>query len=716
MWFTNKIKKAFSLPLWKKSNTQSPESSLDGSIDNSEAEFRYSYDLCDFSGQDLLDFYEYKIPSTFLEALLKCIYNSYQDIYINGQDPTHGFLVLVETSKSKNEVEQIAIAAQESWSEEADLAIKSLLMEGSSFKTFCTGGSVLGEIPETIKDLMPQTNQIRYLLLNGTSIIVDCQLPNKILSTGAACDYGDIEIHLSPNLSKENIKKIIASISMGKIYYLMHSEIVRALPTGATIRIQHGRDIHWSRVENDPYNKGIYVCVVDENDLNKELPSAKIFTSASGNQTHAISLSTAIKQYSQCRLRTSKFINLVPDFRKNELLSEMHDLARASAGVGDQPDALSAMRLIVFNKDSIADLECIVDAELRANTLEGLAGNPSVPENVLKDIEEWTLACPQLAGWIDDISTENPLVILASTDSAIAAFRPSSALRGGELFNTLPENFSLGKEDNGEDLAKRAGYFSLLRDNCSWIDSGGFSNAVEEQTDIPMETVVFNVEALIVVNDLFSDYQHFRGSTPHEIGGFSVEFNRDFLEYTIEFSESESNSFEEFKECFGSSVGEIQQKLEEVLSYPRFDHGDGFEDIANSLLFCAQDEIADLCDYLEIPKIEFLKVFVEPDGFIVDRVFEPSDLIADYYRLKSGTIDEDDFNESLSESPIEFTIECHMLFKLRLEQKALIDMLYALRLCDHLVVEDDSDEPSSKLEELVNRLVESLGHLKPTAE
>jgi hypothetical protein len=368
----------------------------------------------------------------------------------------------------------------------------------------------------------------------------------------------------------------------------------------------------------------------------------------------------------------------------------------------------------VFNKDSIADLECIVDAELRANTLEGLAGNPSAPENVLKDIEEWSLACPQLASWITDISPENPLVILASTDSAIAAFRPSSALRGKELFNSLSDNSGLDKEDNDEDLAQKAGYFSLLRNNSSWIDTGGFSNAVEEQADIPMEPVVFNVETLILVNDLFSDYQYFRGSTAHKIGGFTVEFNRDFFEYTSKFSKSESNSFEEFKECFGNSVGEIQKKLEEVLSYPRFDHGDGFEDIANSLLYCAQEEIAALCDYLEIPKIEFLKVFVEPDGFIVDRVFEPSDLIADYHRLKSGTIDEDDFIESLSESPIEFTVECHMLFKLMLEQKALIDMLHTLRFCDHFVVEDDSDEPSSKLEELVNRLVESLGHLKPS--
>jgi len=710
MWFTNKIKKALSWPLGKKSKTQSPASSLDESIDNSEPEFRYSYDLCEFSGQELYEWEGKNNPISFLFGFSQCIIDSYHNIYINGQDPSHGYLVIAVTSKSKNEVEQIALAPQEAWSEEADLAIKTLLMEGSSLTTFCTGGSAPGEIPKNIRELMPQTNQIRYLLVKGTSIILDYLLP--IQSLGSECNFGGIDIYISPNLSQDNTAKV--SASTGKIYYLMHSEMTGELPQGAAIRIQHGRNIHWSRVADDPYNKGIYVCVVDENDLNKELPSAKIFTSASGNQTHAISLSTATKQYSQCTLRTSNFIDLLPEFRKNELLSEMHELAKANAVVEDQPDALSALRLIVFNKDSIADLECIVDAELSANTLEGLAGNASVPENVLNDIEEWTLACPQLASWITDISPENPLVILASTDSAIAAFRPSSALRGKELFNNLSNNSGLDKEDNDEDLAQKAGYFSLLRNNCSWIDAGGFSNAVEEQADIPMEPVVFNVETLIVVNDLFSDYQCFRGSTPHKIGGFTVEFNRDFLEYTSKFSKSESNSFEEFKECFSNSVGEIQKKLEEVLSYPRFDHGDGFEDIANSLLCCAQEEIAALCDYLEIPKIEFLKVFVEPDGFIVDRVFEPSDLIADYHRLKSGTIDEDDFIESLSETPIEFTVECHMLFKLRLEQKALIDLLYALRLCDHLVVEDDSDGPSSKLEELVNRLVESLGHLKPS--
>lgn len=710
MWFTNKIKKALSWSLGKKSKTQSPASTLDESIDNSEPEFRYSYDLCEFSGQELYEWEGKNNPISFLFGFSQCIIDSYHNIYINGQDPSHGFLVIAVTSKSKNEVEQIALAPQEAWSEEADLAIKTLLMEGSSLTTFCTGGSVPGEIPKNIRELMPQTNQIRYLLVKGTSIILDYLLP--IQSLGSECNFGGIDIYISPNLSQDNTAKV--SASTGKIYYLMHSEMTGELPQEAAVRIQHGRNIHWSRIADDPYNKGIYVCVVDKSDLNKELPSAKIFTSASGNRTHAISLSTATKQYSQCRLRTSCFLDLVPEFRKNELLSEMHELAKANAVVDDQPDALSALRLIVFNKDSIADLECIVDAELSANTLEGLAGNASVPENVLNDIEEWTLACPQLAGWIEDISTENPLVILASTDSAIAAFRPSSALRGRELFNNLPENFGLDKEDNDENLAKKAGYFSLLRNNCSWIDAGGFSNAVEEQAGIPMEPVVFNVETLIVVNNLFSDYQYFRGSTPHKIGGFAVEFNRDFLEYTSKFSKSESNSFEEFKECFGNSVGEIQKKLEEVLSYPRFDHGDGFEDIANSLLFCAQEEIAALCDYLEIPKIEFLKVFVEPDGFIVDRVFEPSDLIADYHRLKSGIIDEDDFIESLSESPIEFTVECHMLFKLRLEQKALIDMLYTLRLCDHLVAEDDSDEPSSKLEELVNRLVESLGHLKPS--
>lgn len=710
MWFTNEIKKALSLPLGEKSKTQSPASTLDESIYQLEPEFRYSYDLCDFSGQELYGWDGKKNPISLNSALSQCIIDFYHNIYINGQDPSHGFLVIAVTSKSKNEVEQIALAPQEAWSEEADLAIKTLLKVGSSLRTFCNGRSALGEIPENIRELMPQTNQIRYLLVNGTSIIVDYLLP--IQSLGAELYYGGIDIHISPNLSQDNIEKVCAST--GKIYYLMQSEMTGELPQGAAIRIQHGRNIHWSRVADDPYNEGIYVCVVDKNDLNKELPAAKIFTSASGNQAHAISLSTATKQYSQCRLRTSNFINLVPEFTKDELLFDMHELARASADVEDQPDALSILRLIVFDKDSIADLGCIVDAELRSNTLEGLAENPSVPKNVLKDIEEWTLDCPQLAGWIEDISTENPLVILASTDSAIAAFKPLSALRGKELFNNLSENISLDKEDNDEELAKKAGFFSLLRNNCSWIDTVGFSNAVEEQTHIPLVPVEFKVETLIVVKDLFSDYLYFRGSTLHEIGSFTVEFDRNFLEYTSKFSASESNSFEEFKECFGSSVGEIQEKLEEVLSYPRFDHGDGFEDIANSLLFCAQEEIAALCDYLEVPKIEFLKAFMEPDGFIVDRVFEPSDLIADYHRLKSGTIDQDDFIESLSESPIEFTVECHMLFKLRLEQKALIDMLYTLRLCDQLVVEDDSDEPISKLEELVNRLVESLGHLKPS--
>jgi hypothetical protein len=708
MWVANKIKKAFSLLLGKKGKIHSQANTLNESIDHLGPQSRYSFDLCDFSGQELSEWCGKKNPISFLSGLSECIIDSYHNIHINGQDPSNGFLVIATTSKSKNQVIETSLATQESWSEEADLAIKTLL-KGSSLRTFCNRGPEPGEIPESIRDLMPQTNQIRYLLVNGTSIIVDYLLP--IQSLDIECNYGGVDIYISPNLSQDNIEKACASA--GKIYYLIHSEMTRNLPHGVAIRVQHGRNIHWSRVADDPYNKGIYVCVVDENDLNKELPSAKIFTSASGNQAHAISLSTATKQYSQCTLRTSNFIDLLPEFRKNELLSEMHDLARASAYVEDQPDSLSLFRLIVFDKDSIADLECTVDADLRSNTLEDLAVNPSMPENVFKDIEEWTLACPQLAGWIEDISSENPLVILASTDSAIAAFRPSSALRGKELFNNLSDNSGLDKEDNDEDLAQKAGYFSLLRNNCSWIDTGGFSNAVEEQADIPMEPVVFNVETLIVVNDLFSTFQYFRGSTPHKIGGFTMEFNKDFLEYTSKFSKSESNSFEEFKECFGNSVGEIQKKLEEVLSFPRFDHGDGFEDIANSLLFCAQEETAALCDYLEIPRIEFLKVFVEPDGFIVDRVFEPSDLIADYHRLKSGTIDEDNFIESLSESPIEFTVECHMLFKLRLEQKALIDMLYTLRLCDHLVVEDDSDEPSSKLEELVNRLVESLGHLKP---
>ena len=248
------------------------------------------------------------------------------------------------------------------------------------------------------------------------------------------------------------------------------------------------------------------------------------------------------------------------------------------------------------------------------------------------------------------------------------------------------------------------------------IDTGGFSNAVEENAYIPLEPAKFNVVTLAVVEDLLSGYQYFRGSTLYELDSFTVEFNRDFFEYASKFSESESNSFEEFIECFGNSGGEIQKKLQEVLSFPQDEHR-GVDEVVGFVLWEVQEDIEALCDYLVVPKKDFLKVFMKTDGLEVDRVFiDSSDLIAYYHRLKSGSIDEDDFKEFISESPMEFTVECHMFFKLCLEEKTLIDMLYKFDLCEHLVNKDDRDEPENKLEELVNRLIESLGHLKTTSE
>ena len=108
MWVANKINKALSLLLGKKGKFQSPASTLDGSVEHFEPEFRYSYDLCDFSGQELYVWEGKNNPISFLFGLSQCIIDSYHNIYVNGQDPSHGFLVIAVTSKSKNEVEQIA--------------------------------------------------------------------------------------------------------------------------------------------------------------------------------------------------------------------------------------------------------------------------------------------------------------------------------------------------------------------------------------------------------------------------------------------------------------------------------------------------------------------------------------------------------------------------------------------------------------------------------
>jgi hypothetical protein len=248
----------------------------------------------------------------------------------------------------------------------------------------------------------------------------------------------------------------------------MHSERTGDLPEGAAIRIQHGRNIHWSKALYEPYNKGIYLCIVNKEDLDKELPSAKVFTSVSGNPTHAISLSTAIKQYCQCNLNTSNFLNLIPRERRDDLLSEMHELARSSICAEDKGGAEGGLEIVIFNKDSIADLECVVERVIRSTTLDDLQRDTSIPADILKDLKEWTLECSQLADWIDNVSNKDMLVILASTDSAIAAFKPLSVLAGQTLLSQHSQDSI--NEDSKKELAIKAGHASLLRNHDDWID------------------------------------------------------------------------------------------------------------------------------------------------------------------------------------------------------------------------------------------------------
>lgn len=475
MWLSNKIRKVFALLQRKVVKGRPVADSSRDNITLAESQGGYSYDLCQFAEQELCDCDGKKIPLAFLYWLGQCCLSSYHDTYEKGGDLSRGLLVVAETTKSKDEVEQIAFAANGSWSEEADTAVRMLLVESASVKAFCNAESVTRESPDIIRGLLPAKNNIRYLLIKDNLILLDYVTPVSRLSI--ECDYGGIGIYISPNLSQNNIENALANTN--KIYYLLHSEMTGDLPEGAAIRIQHGRNMHWSRAADEPYNKGIYVCVVHSQDLDKEMPAAKVFTSASGKLTHAISLNTAIAQYSQCGLKTSGFIELVPKSRKDELLSIMHSTAKEYVHREERVNPLESVLLVVFNKDSIADLESQIDAVFRFSSPEELFKDPVVPEELIEDLEKWIGESPELSDWADNITSEHPLVFLACTDAAIAAFRPSSAYSGDVLFRYVSLNCSVAKEDNLEDLASRAGYVSLLRSHDSWVDTEAFAGELD---------------------------------------------------------------------------------------------------------------------------------------------------------------------------------------------------------------------------------------------
>jgi hypothetical protein len=689
MSIVNIIKRIVASLIGKKVKALAPIDSRTKEVDLSEPQSQYSYDLCDFTGEDVYEMFGKRTPYSFLFIIAKCWRNAYEDLYVAGLDPSQGFLVIVETTKSRNEVERMALVASDSSNTDAESCIKALLLEEPSTKIFCNADSRLELIPNEIRELLPKGGFIRYLLVNNKTIIVDSL--STVKTFGIQCNYGDIDIYISPNLSKVDTDKVLETT--GRIYYLMHSEMTGALPEGAAIRIQHGRNLHWSKAVDQPYNQGIYVCSVNKEDRDKELPSAKVFASMSGKPTHAISLSTALKQYYQCNLKTREFITRIPKYRRDELLSEMHELARSSIGLETAGGAEEKIVIVIFNKDFIADLECVAEAVIRSSTLEGLRSNTSIAEDILKDLKDWTSECLQLADWIENSSGKDYLIILASTDSTIAAFKPLARLAGQQLLSQLTQDSV--NEDNKEELAIRAGYASLLKNHDNWIDMEAFDKTLVEASEefglgsLPISTpmqltsqlALFKCEAQIIINDSVTGQEWARMASDHSLGQFSLPLSRDLLEELILYHDSPSQSYESFCNAFASHAIRIKQEIKNVLDRPWFEDDDGLDVIIDTYdLYLPTSEIKTLCNYLEIPERDFYKSLIVCEGFEIDGIccLEEDALVRDFNSLKSGDITEEEFVVELSDTPVEFTVSCYMFFHLTRDIDQLADALYDL--------------------------------------
>lgn len=226
------------------------------------------------------------------------------------------------------------------------------------------------------------------------------------------------------------------------------------------------------------------------------------------------------------------------------------------------------------------------------------------------------------------------------------------------------------------------------------------------------QQALFNVETLIVVNDSETGRTCIRGSTTYSLGEFQLDLKEKWLDDACKFDELPSNTFEEFEECFIGQSEEIKNKIvDDILGYPRFDHDDGLQEIISSSLSICRDEVESICAYLEISEKDFYGAFIQPDGFVIDRVFAPTDIVECFRSYKLGKIDKEEFVEAITESPVEFGVECHMVFNLILDGQYLVNALYQNELCDRLDNEED-DDSGVMLDELVSKLIDSLAHLK----
>lgn len=236
----------------------------------------------------------------------------------------------------------------------------------------------------------------------------------------------------------------------------------------------------------------------------------------------------------------------------------------------------------------------------------------------------------------------------------------------------------------------------------------------QSMQSIPQQAT-FNVETLIVVNDSDTGRTCIRGSTTYPLGEFQLDLKEEWLDDVCKFDEQPSNTFEEFEECFIGQSEEIKVRIiDDILGHPRFDHDDGLQEIFNYQLSICKDEIDSICAYLKISEKDFYGVLIQPDGFIIDRVFAPMDVVECFRSHKSGKIDEEEFAVAISESYIEFEVQCHMVFDLILDSQKLINSLIVDQFCDQLDNEE-GDDWETILDGLVNKLVDRLAYLKNCA-
>ena len=143
---------------------------------------------------------------------------------------------------------------------------------------------------------------------------------------------------------------------------------------------------------------------------------------------------------------------------------------------------------------------------------------------------------------------------------------------------------------------------------------------------------------------------------------------------------------------------EIESSINDILGHPRFDYHDGLAEIDSIHMWNSGNELEALCNFLGESKSYILGILFQFDGFVIDSVTEPTDVVDACKKLRSGDIDSEEFDQDISEIGLEFEVECHMLFNAILDSEQL-----GSELSSHI-----NPENEDKLSILCKNLINSL--------